>query len=275
VASWSFLASHARGLLCVAHDPRVRLRDIAASLDITERSAFGIITDLAEADYVVKEKDGRRNRYHIQAHLPLPEPDGRERAIGEVLALLVGVGAAEGDGAQVPVAFLGLGASLALAGLVVLRGAAGPGGQVRAGAEPGHIHAGFGHGVLRGAPSPPGHRLGLGQLLLVQGQQPLDHLGQIVDAGGQPVDAGEDLGQQGGVLIGLIRVIAELSDAAEPSWCGWSTTRRVAGSGSASRCDGVMMPSAPNDPDIMCVPTLREQLQRRVSSRGVVVAGEV
>ena len=72
----------------------MRLRDIAASLDITERSAFGIITDLAEAVYVVKEKNGRRNRYHIQAHLPLPEPDGRERTVGEVLALLTGTDAA-------------------------------------------------------------------------------------------------------------------------------------------------------------------------------------
>jgi hypothetical protein len=88
VASWSFLTNHARVLLCVAHDPGVRLRDIAASLDITERGAFGILTDLAEAGYVVKEKNGRRNRYHVQAHLPLPEPVGRERTVGEVLAIL-------------------------------------------------------------------------------------------------------------------------------------------------------------------------------------------
>jgi hypothetical protein len=54
----------------------MRLRDIAASLNSTERSAFGIITDLVEAGCLVKEKNGRRNRYHIQAHLPLPEPDG-------------------------------------------------------------------------------------------------------------------------------------------------------------------------------------------------------
>jgi hypothetical protein len=78
VTSWTFLAYHARVLLLVAHDPGVGLRDIAASLNITERSAFGIITDLAEAGYVVKEKNGRRNRYHVQAHLPLPEPDGQE-----------------------------------------------------------------------------------------------------------------------------------------------------------------------------------------------------
>ncbi len=90
MASWTFLTNHARVLLCVAHDPGVRLRDIAASLNITERSAFGIITDLVEAGYVVKEKDGRRNRYHVQAHLPLPEPGRRERTVGEVLALLAG-----------------------------------------------------------------------------------------------------------------------------------------------------------------------------------------
>jgi hypothetical protein len=93
VAAWTFLTYHARVLLCVAHDPGVRLRDIAASLDITERSAFGIITDLVGAGYVVKEKNGRRNRYHIQEHRPLPEPDGRERTVGEILALLTGTGA--------------------------------------------------------------------------------------------------------------------------------------------------------------------------------------
>ena len=90
MANWTFLTTHARVLLLIAHDPGIRLRDIAASLDITERGAFGIITDLVEAGYVVKEKDGRRNRYHVQADLPLPEPTARERTVGEVLALLSG-----------------------------------------------------------------------------------------------------------------------------------------------------------------------------------------
>jgi hypothetical protein len=90
VANWTFLTNHARVLLCIAHDPGARLRDIAASLDITERSAFGILADLAQAGYVIKEKEGRRNRYRVQAHLPLPEPTARERTVGEVLALLTG-----------------------------------------------------------------------------------------------------------------------------------------------------------------------------------------
>jgi hypothetical protein len=70
--------------------PGARLRDIAASLGITDRSVHGIVTDLTAAGYVVKHKDGRRNSYQIQAHLPLPEPASKEPAIGEVLALLIG-----------------------------------------------------------------------------------------------------------------------------------------------------------------------------------------
>ena len=74
MVSWSFLTSHARVLLCIARDPGVRLRDVAAGLGITERSAQAIVADLAAAGYVVKQKHGRRNRYQIQAHLPLPKP---------------------------------------------------------------------------------------------------------------------------------------------------------------------------------------------------------
>jgi hypothetical protein len=90
VADWSFLTNHARVLLCIAHDPGVRLRDIAARTGVSERTAYGIVTDVTEAGYVVKHKDGRRNRYQIQAHLPLPETDSRKRTIGEILALLTG-----------------------------------------------------------------------------------------------------------------------------------------------------------------------------------------
>jgi hypothetical protein len=93
MSSWSFLSIYGRVLLCLARDPEMRLRDIAASLDITERSAFGIVTDLTEAGYIVKQKDGRRNRYQIQSHLPLPEPTSRDRTVGEFLTLLAGASA--------------------------------------------------------------------------------------------------------------------------------------------------------------------------------------
>jgi DNA-binding transcriptional ArsR family regulator len=88
--TWTFLTNHARVLLCISRDPGIRLRDIAVRVGITERSAYGIVQDLAEAGYIIKEKDGRRNRYRVEADLPLPEPSSQERTVGEVLALLAG-----------------------------------------------------------------------------------------------------------------------------------------------------------------------------------------
>jgi hypothetical protein len=89
VGEWSFFTNHARVLICVTRDPGLRLRDLGTALGITERSAYGIVADLVEAGYVVKDKNGRRNRYRVETQLPLPESIGRERSIGEVLTLLV------------------------------------------------------------------------------------------------------------------------------------------------------------------------------------------
>src|SRR5690348_12817600 len=85
---WGFLTNHARALLCIARDPGARLRDIADALDITERSAFAIVTNLADAGYIVKEREGRRNRYEIAYEQPIREQTARERTVGEVVALL-------------------------------------------------------------------------------------------------------------------------------------------------------------------------------------------
>ena len=90
MAEWSFLTNHAQALLCIANDPGVRLIDVAGALGITERSAYAIVNDLAGAGYVLKSKDGRRNRYQVQGHLPLPERTVRSTTVGEVLAVLVG-----------------------------------------------------------------------------------------------------------------------------------------------------------------------------------------
>ena len=90
MAQWSFLTNHARALLCIAHDPGLRLRDMAEALGITERSAYAIVADLTEAGYVLKERDGRRNRYSIQHHMPLPDATNHQRTVGEILNLLVG-----------------------------------------------------------------------------------------------------------------------------------------------------------------------------------------
>jgi hypothetical protein len=88
VMAWGFLTNHAQALLCIAHDPGVRLREIAIALSITERAAFGIVTDLVDAGYVVKDKNGRRNRYAVQVDKPLPEALVNRRTVGQLVDLL-------------------------------------------------------------------------------------------------------------------------------------------------------------------------------------------
>lgn len=81
---------------CASPTPRGPPARHRQRTDITERSAYGIVSELADAGYIVKEKDGRRNRCRIQGDLPLGEPVGRDRTIGEVLDLLVEAGGPPG-----------------------------------------------------------------------------------------------------------------------------------------------------------------------------------
>lgn len=85
---WAFLTNHARVLICIAHDPGIRLRDIGEQLGITERAAHRIIAELAAAGYVSRQRNGRRNHYTINVHLPLPDAIARKQSIGELLRIL-------------------------------------------------------------------------------------------------------------------------------------------------------------------------------------------
>jgi DNA-binding transcriptional ArsR family regulator len=94
---WYFLTNHAHVLVCVAHDPGIRLRDIAESVGITERSAHKILSELVEEGYVLRERQGRRNRYEVRPELPLRHHLVEEREIGELLEVLLRSRAAEKD----------------------------------------------------------------------------------------------------------------------------------------------------------------------------------
>ena len=94
MSHWTFLSNHGRALLCISRDPGARLSDIAAMISVTERRAYSIVADLVVAGYVVKTKEGRRNRYRIESHLPLPDGTGTAPTIGELLDLLAGTSSA-------------------------------------------------------------------------------------------------------------------------------------------------------------------------------------
>ena len=85
---WTFLTNHAQVLVCIARDPGVRLRDIGERVGITERAAHRIVVELADAGYITRQRNGRRNSYTINADSRLPDPIARGQSVGELLEIL-------------------------------------------------------------------------------------------------------------------------------------------------------------------------------------------
>jgi len=88
MAGWTFLSNHAQVLLCIANDPGIRLREIGDQVGITERAVHRIVRELDDAGYLARERAGRRNRYTISQHLPLPDRVVRNQKIGDLLDIL-------------------------------------------------------------------------------------------------------------------------------------------------------------------------------------------
>jgi DNA-binding IclR family transcriptional regulator len=88
MSSWTFLSHHAQVLLCIARDPDVRLRDIAAEVEITERAVQAIVNDLVVEGYVERTRIGRRNHYAIHEEVPLRHRLQRDLDAGTLLRLM-------------------------------------------------------------------------------------------------------------------------------------------------------------------------------------------
>ena len=86
--SWQFLTSHTQVLLCIHRDPEVRLRDIAATVGVTERAAQRIVGDLVESGHITRERVGRRNRYVVNEHEHMRHPSQEEHEIRELLEIM-------------------------------------------------------------------------------------------------------------------------------------------------------------------------------------------
>jgi predicted transcriptional regulator len=83
-----FLTNHAHVLACIAADPDMRLRDVALTVGITERTAAQIVNELEQAGYLTKTRDGRRNQYEVHEELPLRHPQHRHRTIGDLIRFI-------------------------------------------------------------------------------------------------------------------------------------------------------------------------------------------
>jgi predicted ArsR family transcriptional regulator len=86
--SWTFLTNHAHVLLLLARDSGLTMREAAAAVGITERAVQRIVLDLESAGYLVREKEGRRNRYQVRPDRPLRHPIESHQRVAALIALL-------------------------------------------------------------------------------------------------------------------------------------------------------------------------------------------
>ena len=86
---WQFVTNHTQVLLAIVRDPDLRLRDISDELGITVGSAQRILSDLVEAGFVTRERQGRRNRYVVNRGSEMLRHEAQNgRQIGGLLDLL-------------------------------------------------------------------------------------------------------------------------------------------------------------------------------------------
>lgn len=85
---FTFLTNHAIVLAYISLHPRITARELASAIGITERATRKIIADLLSTGYISKEREGRRNHYHINADLPLRHSSLEDTAIGYLLEIL-------------------------------------------------------------------------------------------------------------------------------------------------------------------------------------------
>jgi DNA-binding MarR family transcriptional regulator len=88
MSEWTLLSNHGLTLLSLADKPEVTTREVADDLGVTERSVQRIVSDLYSADYIKKEKVGRRNRYEVDREKPLRHPVKQDKTVGNLLAEL-------------------------------------------------------------------------------------------------------------------------------------------------------------------------------------------
>lgn len=87
MANWTFLTHHAHVLVAISQGSDLTIDQIASQVGITARATAGIVSDLVDAGYVIKEKVGRNNHYIVNGDIPLRHPQNENAKAAELLAL--------------------------------------------------------------------------------------------------------------------------------------------------------------------------------------------
>ena len=85
---WDFITNHGGVLIAVYRQPKITAREISLQLGITERAVHRIVSDLDEAGYITRSRQGRTNNYTVNQSRPLHGPILKDIAVGDLLTIV-------------------------------------------------------------------------------------------------------------------------------------------------------------------------------------------
>ena len=85
---WNFITNHGLVLLYISQNPQCTMRDMAAALDVTERSIQRVLKDLDAEGYVTWQGTGKGNIYKINHTRELKHELTKDSLVGDLLDLL-------------------------------------------------------------------------------------------------------------------------------------------------------------------------------------------
>ena len=88
MTEWTFLTKHALVLSLINKNNQVTASELAKAIGVTERTVRRIIAELARCEYISKEREGKRVRYHINPDIPLRDNLFRRILVGDFLEAL-------------------------------------------------------------------------------------------------------------------------------------------------------------------------------------------
>lgn len=83
--NWTFLTNHSHVLVCLVRDPETRLKDVAASVGITERAVQRIVAELEAAGVIMRTRIGRRNKYAVNRNSGMRHPLEMHHSVGDLI----------------------------------------------------------------------------------------------------------------------------------------------------------------------------------------------
>lgn len=86
---WTFFTNHGHVMVCLARNSEQPLREVALAVGITERAVQRIIGDLEEAGYLIRTRDGRRNKYEMHPEIRLRHPLEQHCTLKDLLQVVV------------------------------------------------------------------------------------------------------------------------------------------------------------------------------------------